>query len=269
MDGFKKSTKMQCFKEGGSVKYESRKERKEEMSADIKQDKAIVKKAFKQHDKAEHGKSEATEIKLKKGGRAKKELGSARKFIKPAAAPSGAKGGPNKYKVGGSVTNVYEAKKKAGDIDAIEAVKNIKPGVANTPSKASVISKNTPAKFCGGKSVKKYDGGGSVFNTIKEKIMGTPKQNAEALANEKKYLAAKQLQRAAGKPMGVTEQLAAGLAGAGQSMQGQGAISQAERGIMNSNIGAGDTGSGSQDPAVAGQKKGGKVKKMNTGGTCS
>ena len=164
MDGFKKPAKMQCFKEGGSVKYESRKEHKEEMSADIAQDKAIVKKAISMHDKQEH-KGEKTDLsKLKKGGRAKKEIGTARKFIKPAAAPSGAKGGPNKYKVGGTVSNVYEAKKKSGDLDAIEAVKNIKPGKADAPSKAAVISKNTPAKFCGGKSVKKYADGGSAFS---------------------------------------------------------------------------------------------------------
>jgi hypothetical protein len=167
MDGFKNNTKMQCFKEGGSVKYESRKEHKEEMSSDVKQDKAIVKKAFAMHDKQEH-KGEKTDLsKLKKGGRAKKELGSARKFMKPAAAPSGAKGGPNKYKVGGSVSNVYEAKKKSGDLDAIEAVKNIKPGKADAPSKAAVISKNTPAKFCGGGSMGKYADGGKVANKLK------------------------------------------------------------------------------------------------------
>lgn len=254
MEGFKKPAKMQCFKEGGSVKYESRKEHKEEMAADINQDKKIVKKAFAMHDKQEH-KGEKTDLsKLKKGGRAKKELGSARKFIKPAAAPSGAKGGPNKYKVGGSVSNVYEAKKKSGDIDAIEAVKRIKPGMADAPSKASVKSKNTPAKFCGGKSVKKYEGGGSVFSDIKDKVMGSDAQNAAALENEAKYLKAKELQKAAGKPMGVTEQLAMGLAKAGQKFQGQGAISDAERKVATDNIA---------------RKKGGKVKKMNTGGTCS
>jgi hypothetical protein len=158
MEGFKTNPKMKCFKEGGSVKYESRREQKEEMSSDAAQDKKLIKKAFKQHDKAEHDK-EPTEIKLKRGGRAKKELGTARKFMKPAAAPSGAKGGPNKYKVGGTVSNVYEAKKKAGDLDAIEEVKNIKPGKAAAPSKASVVPKNTAAKFCGGKSVKKMADG--------------------------------------------------------------------------------------------------------------
>ena len=38
----------------------------------------------------------------------------------------------------------------------------------------------------------------------------------------------------------------------------------------SSNIGAGDMGSGAQDAAIpGGMKKGGKAKKMQTGGTCS
>lgn len=189
MEGFKKPAKMQCFKEGGSVQYESRKEHKEEMSADVAQDKKIVKKAFAMHDKQEH-KGEKTDLSsLKKGGRAKKQLGTARKFIKPAAAPSGAKGGPNKYKVGGTVSNVYEAKKKSGDLDAIEAVKNIKPGLAAAPSKAAVKSKDTPAKFCGGKSVKKYAAGGDVMSGVDAKLSALDKQRAlEKMKRAQKYL---------------------------------------------------------------------------------
>lgn len=137
MEGFKSNAKMQCFKEGGTVKYESRKEHKKEMSEDIKQDKAVVKKAIRMHDAQEH-KGEHTDLsKLRKGGRAKKTVGTV-----------------NKFKAGGNVTNVYEAKKASGDLDIIEAVKNIKPGKAAAPSKAAMISKNTPAKFCAGKSVK-------------------------------------------------------------------------------------------------------------------
>jgi len=126
MEGFKSNPKMQCFKEGGSVKYESRKEHAEEMKADINQDKAIVKKAIKMHDVQEH-KGEKTDLsKLRKGGRAKKAVGTV-----------------NKFKTGGSVTNVYEAKKSSGDKDNIKKVKDIKP-----------------TKLCGGKSVKKMADGG-------------------------------------------------------------------------------------------------------------
>lgn len=267
MDGFKNNTKMQCFKEGGSVKYESRKEHKEEMSADIKQDKAIVKKAIAMHDKQEH-KGEKTDLsKLKKGGRAKKELGTARKFIKPAAAPSGAKKEPNKYKVGGTVSNVYEAKKKAGDLDAIEAVKNIKPGLASSSSKAAVKLKDTPAKFCGGgKAMKKYAGGGSIMaaigrgaTSLKEKVMGTPEQNRLALEREKRIAARKAAEASGDKALmaaqpSPTAPLPAASAGTPAAPIGGSAP-------VASNIGAGDAGPGSQDAAVAGQKKGGKVKR--------
>ena len=72
MEGFKKGPKIACFKEGGSTGYKSRKEHSEtkEMSEDIKQDKAIVKKAFTMHDKQKHeGKTDLS--KLCGGGRAK------------------------------------------------------------------------------------------------------------------------------------------------------------------------------------------------------
>lgn len=274
MEGFKKNPKMQCFKEGGSVKYESRKEHKEEMSADIKQDKAIVKKAIGMHDKQEH-KGEKTDLsKLKKGGRAKKELGSARKFIKPAAAPSGAKGGPNKYKVGGTISNVYEAKKKSGDLDAIEAVKAIKPGKAAAPSRPAVAPKNTPAKFCGGKSVKKYAAGGNVLSGLgavsdnersaiadartrfagQGAVSENERRHAlEKMARAKKYLGPSQL----------TELINQSPAAAGLSAPPGTPAGPVGRAMPPaSNIGAGDMGAGSQDAAIpGGMKKGGKAKK--------
>jgi hypothetical protein len=122
MDGFKTLPKMQHFKEGGAAYcgggYMKKKAGGKIEDKDMAQDKAMIKKAFKQHDEAEHDK-EPTEIKLKKGGRSKKEAGSVRKF-----------------KVGGSVSNIYEAKKKAGDIDNIKKTKDIKPGKAEGESAA-------------------------------------------------------------------------------------------------------------------------------------
>jgi hypothetical protein len=45
----------------------------ENMKEDIKQDKAIIKKAFKMHDKQEHKGGKGTDLsKLKKGGKVKK-----------------------------------------------------------------------------------------------------------------------------------------------------------------------------------------------------
>lgn len=52
----------------------------ENESADIAQDKKIIKKAFKMHDEQEHGGEKTDLTKLKKGGRAKKEVGSVRTF---------------------------------------------------------------------------------------------------------------------------------------------------------------------------------------------
>jgi hypothetical protein len=228
MDGFKKLPKIQCFKEGGSVQkqivnYEKR-ERKIEEKEDINQDKAIVKKAFKQHDKAEHGKGEPTEIKLKKGGRAKKEKGTVKK-----------------YKTGGEVTNVYEAKKKSGDLDNIKKVKTEKA-----------------VKLCGGKSVKKYADGGGIMDAIgnvgtqlKNNVMGTPEQNRIAQAQMDKVKARKAAEAAAlmQKQSGASAlqqgALAGGLGGAAPmapapAMQAPGGVSPAG--------------------PIPTQKKGGKVK---------
>ena len=122
MEDFKRIVKM---KTGGSVSkavaaYEKR-ENKTEESADIAQDKKIVKKAISMHDAQEH-KGEKTDLsKLKKGGRAKCSTGTV-----------------NRYKAGGSVTNVYEAKKSSGDLNNISKVKSITPAKAAAPSKAAI-----------------------------------------------------------------------------------------------------------------------------------
>ena len=293
MDGFTKTAKMQCFKEGGSVQREvhnfTKRDRKSVEMADTKEDKKIVKKAFGMHDAQKHDGEKTDLSKLKKGGRAKKAAGTVKKFC----------GGGNAYKEGGSVTNVYEAKKSSGDLDNIEKVKGIKPGKAAAPSKAAVKSKSTlssakdagdvsplikskasgkaavapsgakggPNKYkCGGK-VKKYEGGGSVLSDIgtgiSNAILGTPAQNKQALANEAKYLAAKRAQRAAGTAMSPNEMMAMKLAQAGQGA-GLGQAAPAAPGPAMPNVD--QMGSPTGIPA---QKKGGKVKKMNTGGTAS
>lgn len=110
MEDFKSNPKMQCFREGGQVKYETRKEHTEEMSADLAQDKAVVKKAFKIHDTQSHEGEKTNLSKLRKGGRAKKACGTV-----------------NKYKAGGSVENAYGAKKTDKDIKDIANSKRQKP----------------------------------------------------------------------------------------------------------------------------------------------
>jgi len=118
MDGFKSSSKMQCFKEGGAVKYKSRHSEKSEMSEDIAQDKKVVKKAFAMHDKQEHPGEKTDLSKLKKGGRMKKKDG----------------GCVGRYKAGGSIG----MKKDSGDIKDIQKIKLTKTKKAAAPSKAAI-----------------------------------------------------------------------------------------------------------------------------------
>lgn len=60
------------FKKGGVMKTESKSETREEMKEDTTQDKALIKKAFKIHDKQEHKGGKGTNLSsLKKGGSVK------------------------------------------------------------------------------------------------------------------------------------------------------------------------------------------------------
>jgi len=88
---------------------------KEGGDVDLKQDKALIKKAIAQHDKQEHP-GEKTELKLKKGGRSKKAQGSVKK-----------------YKAGGAI----EMKKTAGDKDTIKKVKATGDKKADAPNAAT------------------------------------------------------------------------------------------------------------------------------------
>ena len=226
MEGFKSLPKMQCFKEGGSVQkqianYEKR-EQKTEKKADMAQDKAIVKKAIGMHDKQEH-KGEKTDLsKLRKGGRAKKDCGTVKK-----------------YKAGSNVTNVYEAKKKSGDIAVIQKVKQIKPTKANAKSAPVGKPKNTPAKFCGGKSVKKMQAGGGVKNpqALVDKL--TAEDNAADKALIEKPVKA------------IKDFVVKGYDTVKNALTGQGSISDAER----------------KDVSNINKKKGGKIKKFADGGS--
>jgi hypothetical protein len=128
MDGFTKLPKMQCFKEGGSVLKDVDADKnpglsklptelrnkmgykKEGGSADIAQDKKIVKKGVSQHEAKLHKGEPKTELKLKTGGRAKKECGTVKK-----------------YKTGGTVENAYGTPKTDKDIKDIANSKRQKP----------------------------------------------------------------------------------------------------------------------------------------------
>ena len=97
MEGFKANPKMKCdlpcYKEGGFVKRDKAKHSEStEVKKDVAKDKKIVKKAFKIHDEQSH--DEKTDLsKLKKGGRAKKEVGTVKKYKTGGAVKKMADGG--------------------------------------------------------------------------------------------------------------------------------------------------------------------------------
>ena len=57
------------MKKGGKVEKESKVDDRKEMAADKKQDVAMIKKAFKEHDAQEHKGGKGTKISLKAGGK--------------------------------------------------------------------------------------------------------------------------------------------------------------------------------------------------------
>ena len=70
---FNTADKGKKFSKGGGMAkdIESKSETKKEMAIDKKQDVAMIKKAFKEHDAQEHKGGKGTKLKLKKGGSVK------------------------------------------------------------------------------------------------------------------------------------------------------------------------------------------------------
>lgn len=230
MEGFKSLPKMQCFKEGGSVKSKPKEmcyggkmkngghAESKEMKKDVAQDKKMIKKAIAMHDKQEHPGEKTNLSKLKKGGRMKKEVGTVKK-----------------YKAGGAI----EMKKDAGDKDDIKKVKQAKPKKAAAPSAGSKDVMNTPKYFKKGGKVKKYNNGQAVKD---------PQKMVDEIALEENTQDREMIlkpARAAGK------MITKGLSAVKSALKGQGAVSDAERESL-SNIA---------------KKKGGKVKKFADGGS--
>ena len=139
MDSFRKLPKMKtdiaCYKEGG---YVSRKSKKEEDHEDVEMDKAVIKKAVGQHESAKHKGEDKTELKLKKGGRAKKDAGTVRKYKTGGVANPMKTGGlSNPMKKGGSCHKeggAISMKMDAADKKKIAQIKKTKAGKADAPS---------------------------------------------------------------------------------------------------------------------------------------
>ena len=213
MEDFKKLPKMQHFKTGGSVKAYTKRDRKETDAADIKQDKAIVKKAFKMHDTQEH-KGEKTDLsKLKKGGRTKKEVGTVKKYkcgggvkkmadgssVEKAALLNALPGKVNEIERAQMAARAKNALKYLGPAQQSEFVKQggMNPAGARLTnadltyaqqakgmSTGSPAGSTVPAGQKKGGKVKKYAGGSSVYS---EDVGATsPKQLAEIVKNAKR-----------------------------------------------------------------------------------
>ena len=226
MDGFTKLPKMQCFKEGGSVKSQiaafEKKESKSEGKMDKAQDKAMVKKGVRQHESALHKGEPKTELKLKQGGRAKKAAGTVKKFEKASGE--------------------YGAKKTATDKKNIAGAKKFKPafkegGKACAPS-AAKKAKNKPAKMCGG-GMPKYSGKDGSYVDVKD-----PQALTDKIALEENTADANIIPNALKAVKRVGKQV---IKTAKDAFTGQGAVSDAERSNIN-------------------KKKGGKIKKYAEGG---
>lgn len=192
-DGFKKLPKMQCFREGGSVKTKAMcsggktykkggHAESKEMKKDVKQDKAIIKKAFKMHDEQEH-KGEKTDLsKLRKGGRMKKSVGTVKKYKIGGFVT----GGSDVAKDGGKKTGGADIKtgKKTGGSDAAKDGGKRTGGSDAAKDGGVTRGLNNPMKKGGAakKSVKKYANGGAI------KKFSDGSSTGELTAEEKAWL---------------------------------------------------------------------------------
>jgi hypothetical protein len=237
MDGFKQNPKIACFKEGGQVGYKSRKNPSE--SKDIKKDKAIVKKAVGQHESAKHKGEGKTELKLKTGGRCKKEGGNVRKYktgsavsnldlkkVKPAEMPGRMSGEANIPGMG---------KVKAAEMPGGGS------GTANIPGMGKVkpVEMPTSSKYKTGSKVKKYKTGGEVVGMKKtaddkKDIAGIKKKGSEPKKKAPKTKQAPTKSMGMAKPEMPMEGELPMFEMGGAVPVGQGAMSELDRKMMES-----------------------------------
>jgi hypothetical protein len=149
MDGFNKLPKMQCFREGGSVKTKPVEKcyggkMKDGGKTDVVQDKAMVKKGVKQHESALHKGEPKTELKLKTGGRAKKAAGTVKKFEKASGEYGAKKTAKDKKNIAGAKKFV-PAFKDGGKACAPSAAKKAKKmqsgGVVDVKDPQALVDK--------------------------------------------------------------------------------------------------------------------------------
>jgi hypothetical protein len=185
-----------------------------------------------------------------------------------------------KYKAGGDVTNVYEAKKKSGDKDNIKKVKQITPTKAASSSAALKGVGNTTAAFKKGGKVKKCSTGGELKNVDAQDNPGlaelpTGVRNKMGYKRSGGKVATKS---AAMKKGGAVKKCAeGGQPGASEAQQKQYNTNRAkykaieakkDYELFGSRGDAAKKGmeEGRMDPMGTAYKKGGKIKKFDEGG---
>ena len=146
-------------KEGGKImaEKESKSEMKKEMAEDKKQDVAMIKKAFKEHDAQEHKGGKGTKISLKKGGMAMKETMGLRNMSQDVEA------GSNKLIAHGESAVQKRGKTKgknlgdSGPIVAPKTMKMAKGGSASSRADGCAVKGKTKGTMMcmGGKAGKK------------------------------------------------------------------------------------------------------------------
>jgi hypothetical protein len=201
------------------------------MSEDIAQDKKVVKKAFAMHDKQEHPGEKTDLAKLNKGGRAKKEKGTVKK-----------------YKCGGGV---FGAKKTKEDIKNMDDAKTCKPKkLAMGGMSGMAAAPSAPM------------GQGAMSDLEKRRQM-------EKMARAKKYLGPAQQGELISQ-----DPTAAGLTPPPMMRKKGGSIKKcAEGGALKETDAEENPGLAKLPTDVRNKmgymRKGGKAKKMMSGGTCS
>jgi hypothetical protein len=142
------------MKKGGSMKHD-----------DVAQDKAMIKKAFKQHDAQEHKGGKGTALKLKKGGVgrfANTKMDTAHKDSAKGTSAKPVKMGAAGYKMGGTVSD--SVAKRFVEDKVVTAKKDSAKGTASAPVKMA----NKGGFKTGGK-VTSVPGGGVNMNVVTAK----------------------------------------------------------------------------------------------------
>ena len=217
MEGFRQNPKMKsqiaCFKEGGSTtpaKREAKCDTKADKAdkADKVEDKKIAKKAVAQHEGAKHKGEEKTELKLKDGGRAKKDKPSVKRYDSKA----------------------IKMKKDASDKKAIAKTKKTKPVVERmspAPAAPAPEGMGMPMESTGDMGIQGFADGRQI-----------PQMDPGMAAYMPQQLGRGRMRPGMGAGMpGAGMGMGAGMSGAGAgmgmgAMGGMGSMSDQERAIL-------------------------------------